>query len=220
MNRTPIWLSGLALSATLSLASVASAQTVDAPSRQSSAMPSGLFFRTGLTVGSFDLQRLTFRPSRGSRGSRDNILPGKEFLQNGLLGGAAFGLQADSRWFYVRVAADVYQSPAVTREPQVRASAVTVGWVGFGPRLVVGPLAFLAGVRLGALLTNVNSEDPTTRTRQEFDAVEGIYAADLGVQLRPFRWLEIDTAVSQDFGALAGTTFSLTANFGWSRGPR
>lgn len=211
-------LSGLLVACALGLAgSAASAQEQAPAAVLTAAMPSGVFFRGGFTVGSFDMQRLTFRPSRGSRAA---ALSGKEFLQNGVLAGGTFGLQIDSRWFYVRVAADLYQNPDVLRPGEASARFTTVGWVGFGPRVVVGPVAFLGGVRLGALLMNVAQNDTATSSRRDFDAVEGIYAVDLGAQWRPFRWFEVDAAVSQDFGVLTGTTVSLTANFGWSRSVR
>ena len=50
-------------------------------------------------------------------------------------------------------------------------------------------------------------------------AVTGIYAAEVGFQWRPLRWLSVDAAVSQDFSSLAATTVTVAASFGWSRRP-
>ena len=69
-------------------------------------------------------------------------------------------------------------------------------------------------MRVGALFMNVTERVPN----REYSAVSGVYALDVGVQWCPLRWLEIDTSVGQDFFSSTGaTTFSIAANFGWSR---
>lgn len=183
----------------------------------------GIYARAGFVLNSFNPGEMLFQPQRGPRGSATpGSIPGKHF-GFGRMGLAGFtaGIAFDARWFYVRVGADIYEFPEITSDlaATFRARFATHAWVSAGPRIRLGPVVLNPGVRVGALLMNVTEVGPT-RDGREYSAVDGVYAFELGVQWRPFRWMELDANVGHDpFTQTNATTFSVAASFGWSRGP-
>lgn len=179
-----------------------------------------IYARTGYVLTSFDPSSMNFLPQHTPRDAVPGGMTGKmlgldrEMALSGFQAGIAF----DARWFYVRVGADIYEFPEIDggAAATYRARFTTLAWASAGPRVRVGPIVLNAGVRVGALFMNVTER----RTNREYSAVGGVYALDVGLQWRPLRWLEIDTSVGQDFFSPTGaTTFSIAANFGWSRSP-
>lgn len=185
----------------------------------------GLYARFGYVYSDLNLGGMSFtgeRPRMGSgRGVRPPGFVGK-FLGwdrfQGLSGFTA-GLAFDARWFYVRVGADIYEFPEVTGANDAenyRARFTTLAWVSAGPRVRLGPVVLNAGVRVGAMIVNVTHRT----TNDEYSAIDGVYALDVGAQWRPFRWLELDFAAGHDFfTAMGATTVSVGASFGWTRAP-
>lgn len=185
----------------------------------------GIYARVGFVYSHLELGSMNFvgqqRRSLSGPPGRPLGFDGK-FLgwTRGIgLPGFSAGVAFDARWFYVRVGADIYDSPAVTGggdATNYRARFTTLAWVSAGPRFRVGPVTLNAGLRAGAMILNV-----THRTEHaEYSAIDGLYAIDVGAQWRPFRWMELDLAVGHDpFTQMGATTFSIGANFGWSRSP-
>ena len=186
------------------------------------ALTTGIFARTGFVITSLDPSSMSFAPQqvRGhGRGPGTLSIDGKYLGWTGQvpLAGFSGGLTVDARWFYARVGADIYQNPAILANADLfDARFSTIAWVSAGPRFRVGPVVLSAGVRIGVLLMNVTE----TATGRDWSAVDGVYAVDAGIQWRPLRWFEVDANVGHDFfGPTAATTFSVAANFGWSRTP-
>ncbi len=230
MRPAPVALAGLLAAAGLPAApSMAYAQTapdattapaVSAPPVSTPvlpAAPTGFFFRIGAAATNFSPDGLTFRQTNVPRDTPRAMASGKDFLQGGVLPGLTLGLGVDSAWFYARVGVDVYQPAAALRPDQDEVRHTTLAWAGAGVRLVLGRVALLAGVRVGALLVGLTHYGADTRHPPDYDAISGLYAADLGVQWRPARWLQLDATVGQDFGSLYATTASVGVSVGWSR---
>lgn len=196
----------------------AQAQGVDART-------TGIFLRAGATVSGFGLDAMTFR-AQGRRGDLEGSFTGKQLsLGRAWLPGVSVGAHVDGQWFYVRVGADLYQDPSPgTAEFSVHST--TLGWIAAGPRFVFGSFALLAGLRVAALLMDVERRVPadmsSTRERsQQYSGLGALYAVDVGAQWRPARWFQLDVSAGQDLlGPLTATTFSLTASVGWTRAPQ
>lgn len=197
-------------------AAVACAQGAGA--QTAAARPTGIFLRSGVTVSGFDLDSMTFR-LQGRAASHTMATDPPSFTGKQLslgrewLVGASVGAHVDGPWFYVRIGADFYTNPQVIDGFAIRST--TLGWISAGPRFVFGPFTVLGGVRVGALLADMAyTRDGAQR---EYTGLGSLYGLDVGAQWRPFRWVQIDAAVGQDFlGSLTATTFALSANVGWS----
>jgi len=184
------------------------------------ALPTGFFFRVAAAATSFNLDGLTFRQvGVPTDGTPRAMSPGKDFLHSGVLPGVSLALAIDTAWFYVRVGVDEYVMASPVRPDQDDIRHVTLGWGSVGGRLVLGHFALLAGVRLGALVVGLTHQASPGHPATDYDAISGVYAADVGFQWRPTRWLQLDVSLGQDFGSLLATTASLGASFGWSRSP-
>ena len=186
-------------------------------------LATGIYARVGFVLNSFDPSSMGFVPQRGPRGSVTP--PGITGKQLGFgrmaLAGFTAGIGFDARWFFVRVGADIYEFPEIgeAQADAFRARFTTHAWLSAGPRFRIGPVVLNPGVRVGALLMNVTEIGDRGEGR-EYSAVDGVYAVELGVQWRPFRWMELDANVGHDpFSQTNATTFSVAASFGWSRGP-
>ena len=204
----------------LSVALAASVAAYAGRAAAQDALTTGIYVRTGFVVTSLNPQSMSFAPQLDHghpRGTGSLSIDGKYFgwTSQTPLAGVSGGITVDARWFYARIGADVYQNPdLLANGAMFNSRFTTLAWVSAGPRFRVGPVVLSGGVRIGALLMNVTD----TATGRDWSAVDGVYAVDVGVQWRPMRWLEIDTTVGHDFfGPTASTTFSVAANFGWSR---
>lgn len=215
LHRTGVAL--IALAASTLATATADAQTAVDP------LATGIYARVGFVLDSFNPSSMLFQPQRGPRGSaRPEGITGKQFgFDRMALVGFTAGIGFDARWFWVRVGADIYEFPQIRSDlaDSFRARFTTHAWVSAGPRLRLGPVVVSPGVRVGAMLMNA-TEVGSTREGREYSAVDGVYAIELGVQWRPFRWMELDANLGHDpFTQLNATTFSIAASFGWSRGP-
>ncbi len=197
--------------AVLCAATTAHAQRIDAGA-------TGVYLRAGATLSGFGLDAMTFR-AQGRDRDMPEAFTGKQIqLGRSWLPGLSLSAHVDHRWFYVRVGADLYLDPT----PQVSDFSVrstTFGWIAAGPRLVLGAFALQAGVRVGALLLDVErrTSDPASRA-QQYSGLGAVYAVDLGAQWRPARWVQVDVTAGQDLlGPLSATTFAVTASVGWTR---
>lgn len=185
-----------------------------------SSATTGIFFRAGFSLTVLDPSALAFTAAR-SREARRLSMPqsfsGKQLgWSREALPGASLGVALDARWFYLRIGAELYPAPTITVQPdRYRADVITVGWAALGPRFAWDRFAVHAGARVGAVVMGLRSGNGGL----EYSAVTGIYAAEVGFQWRPLRWLSVDAAVSQDFSSLAATTVTVAASFGWSRRP-
>lgn len=193
--------------------SSASAQSVDA-------RRTGVFFRPGLVLTAFNADAMNFTAQRPPRGipATERGFSGKDLgWGRDVIVGASLGLEVDASVFYVRVGADLMDSPAVTINPeQYRSRFATHAWLDAGPRFRLGPIMVQAGARVGALLMNVTSRVDG----QEYSAVTALYGVGVGAQWRPFRWFQLDAAVSQDLSSRLATTVTVGASFGWSGASR
>lgn len=208
--------SSLAVCAALSLGGVGApawAQTVDA-------RRTGVFFRPGVALTAFNADAMSFSAQRPSR-----LMPtaargfsGKDLgWGRDVIVGASLGLEVDASVFYVRVGADLMSSPAVTiTADRYQSRFTTHAWLDAGPRFRLGPVMVTAGARVGALLMNVTSHVDG----QEYSAVTALYGLGVGVQWRPWRWLQLDAAASQDLSSSLATTVTLAASLGWSAAAR
>lgn len=196
-------------------APTAFAQRVDAGA-------TGVFLSAGGAVSGFGFDAMTFR-AQGRRSDTPEGFTGKQILLGrSWLPGLSFSAHVDHRWFYVRVGADLYNDPTPgVGEYSVRSTSF--GWIAAGPRFVLGSFALMGGVRVGALLVDVERRVPDTtgsaRDReQQYSGLGAVYAVDLGAQWRPSRWFQLDATAGQDLlGPLTATTFTLTASVGWTR---
>ncbi len=182
------------------------------------ASTTGIFARAGLSLVVLDPSSLVFEASRRDLASTTTrSFTGKQFGWGLMaLPGLTLSVQVDARWFYVRVGADVFMTPAVSGQPDLHESRfATLGWIGAGPRYARGAWAFYGGFRIGALLMSVQGRNATDA---EYNASDGLYSIDLGAQWRPTRWLELDVSVGHDFvSELGATTINLAASLGWTR---
>lgn len=197
-------------------APVALAQRADAGA-------TGVFLSVGATVSGFGFDAMTFH-TQGRRNDMPDTFTGKQILlDRAWLPGVSFSAHVDHRWFYVRVGADLYPNPTPgASEFSVRST--THGWIAAGPRLVLGAFALRGGLRVGALLLDVERYAPGAPGAevrpQQYSGLGAVYAVDLGAQWRPSRWFQLDVSAGQDLlGPLVATTFAITASVGWSRAP-
>jgi hypothetical protein len=178
----------------------------------------GIYLRTGISLSVLDPSALEFT-ARSGREARRRAQPmqfsGKQLgWSRGALLGASLGVALDARWFYLRIGAELYAAPEITVETgRYSADIVSLAWAALGPRYAWGPFAVHAGARFGAVVMGLRSENGGL----DYAAVTGTYAAEAGFQWRPLRWMEVDATFSQDFSALAATTVTLAASFGWTR---
>ncbi len=195
----------------------------DARAQGVDARATGIFLRVGPAVSGFGLDAMTYR-AQGHH-DVDRSFSGKQLvLGREWLAGLSVAAHVDAAWFYVRVGADLYQNPT-PGTPGFDVRSTTLGWIAAGPRFVFGAFALQAGVRVAALLQDVERRVPdaagATIRSQEYSGLGAIYAVDVGAQWRPLRWLQVDVAAGQDLlGPLTATTFSLTASVGWTRSPQ
>jgi hypothetical protein len=208
----------------LALAALGVATLTSASARAQSGVDSlstGIYARAGFVLNTFNADSMLFLPQRGPRGSvAPEGITGKQFgFGRVTLAGFSAGIGFDARWFYVRVGADIYEFPRINTDlaDSFRARFTTHAWVSAGPRIRLGPVVLSPGMRVGALLMNATEVGPS-RDGREYSAVDGVYAFELGVQWRPFRWMELDANVGHDpFTQTNATTFTVGASFGWSR---
>ncbi len=201
------------------LAVVCAAPTAFA--QRADAGATGVFLSAGAAVSGFGLDAMTFR-AQGHRSDMPDGFSGKQIvLGRAWLPGLSISAHVDHRWFYVRVGADLYLDPT-PGVPDFSVRSTTFGWIAAGPRFVFGAFALRGGLRVGALLVDVErSVSGTVDRSQQYSGLGAVYALDVGAQWRPSRWFQLDVTAGQDvFGPLAATTFALSASVGWSRGPQ
>lgn len=205
------------------LAALCAAPT--ALAQRADAGATGVFFSAGAAVSGFGFDAMTFR-AQGRRNDTPEGFTGKQIvLGRSWLPGVSFSAHVDHRWFYVRVGADLYLDPT-PGAPQYSVRSTTFGWLAAGPRIVFGAFALQGGVRVGALLVDIERRIPemsgtTSGRSQQYSGLGAVYAIDVGAQWRPSRWFQLDVTAGQDLlGPLTATTFALTASVGWSRAPQ
>jgi hypothetical protein len=131
------------------------------------------------------------------------------------LPGFSVGVHVDGHGFHLGVGADLFARPDVMLNNEAQVSGGAVAWVRGGPRVVVGPVALLAAVRLGMHLQQV--ERRAGAEVVTYDSAAGVYALDLGAAWRPIPWVQLDAFVGYDLGTLSAFTASIAVNVGWSR---
>jgi hypothetical protein len=203
------WALGLSafMTAAGALGQSAPAATVRAP---------GIYLRAAVLGSSMNPEGLTYRAERGSESTAPGSFTGKQLgFGRVLLPGFSVGVHVDGHGFHLGVGADLYARPDVTLLNDAQVGAGAVAWVRGGPRVVVGPVALLAALRLGAHLQQVERRAGTEVVT--YDSAAGVYALDLGVAWRPIPWVQLDAIVGYDLGTLSALTASVAVNVGWSR---
>lgn len=173
-----------------------------------------IYGRAGFSLGVLSLDELAFSAQRPHH-ARVGSFSGKQLgWGREVLPGLSLGLNIDARWFYVRAGATLYDSASID-SAVYDARFTTIASLSAGPRFFVGPIVLFAGLRAGALFSNVTERASGT----EYSALHGIVGVDAGAQWRPWRWVQFDLTVGQDVLSLRATTVSLAINLGWSREP-